>query len=697
MPSLLLRRGGHAPARPRLAIPLIALALLGAALAPAPARAALPAPPTDPMAAVNQVNALLPSVPEDERADLALIPALSEMAHPPGALVDQRAAALITTAHPNWSAVEAWAAALTQRAVLDALRPVTEEDARFAWAQPYGPAAPEEHRAAGIYTDLGDQNLLIAATHYHLGWLEELGSLVHVESTRLAEEGNVADALDWQVRWIRFSRIMANREFREEKSWAMRSINLAFERMRDLVYTYQADVEPDTLRDALDQVEPRDLELGRLRAPRVYQWAALQLIGQTMEPRVGPDPQRFGPTLARLAAGDRPLRLFGQAARWQRMADNHAGWYDTLDRLEALLNDIEFRWDLDPHDPTLEQRSDWERLDQARHALILEAVGDIQPLLEDRLRLRTEMAGTRLALAVAAFENRRGVLPPSLFAVRGAWIREIPGDPYYDDFETAQRLGEDTEPLRFFVPVRDFRTSDRVTPPPHRMQVSLAPGGTSGLAGASEARAGLDAFDRIAQQFRRNAGDIDFTTLEPEMRQVEEDLRLLAEQGVAADNVREKWPEITQRVYLDLSSDEDSIKEFEAAEEIFQRYADDPATLQEMQIVLLGTLLRGETVERSLETLRQGGALSESERRRLFIDVIDQYPDAMRAVVQVAEGSEGLGADTFEVVLTEEDFVVYSVGPNGADDGAAEVGDVGTDYLLWPPLLSLVRENALGG
>lgn len=50
----------------------------------------------------------------------------------------------------------------------------------------------------------------------------------------------------------------------------------------------------------------------------------------------------------------------------------------------------------------------------------------------------------------------------------------------------------------------------------------------------------------------------------------------------------------------------------------------------------------------------------------------------------------------FSVTLTDDDFVIYSPGGNGADDRAINVSDnpsalIG-DYLVWPPVLSLKRE-----
>ncbi len=51
----------------------------------------------------------------------------------------------------------------------------------------------------------------------------------------------------------------------------------------------------------------------------------------------------------------------------------------------------------------------------------------------------------------------------------------------------------------------------------------------------------------------------------------------------------------------------------------------------------------------------------------------------------------------FSVLLTDDDFVVYSPGGNGADDRAINVSDnpsdIFGDYLVWPPVLSLTREH----
>jgi hypothetical protein len=53
----------------------------------------------------------------------------------------------------------------------------------------------------------------------------------------------------------------------------------------------------------------------------------------------------------------------------------------------------------------------------------------------------------------------------------------------------------------------------------------------------------------------------------------------------------------------------------------------------------------------------------------------------------------------FGVTLFEDQFVLYSVGPNGAKDWAERVSQDRNallgDYLIWPPVLGLHREHLI--
>lgn len=544
-------------------------------------------PPQNPDRAIEELNALVGSAPEDERAEDVMLPAIAEMDAPPAALRGQYASALITPANSQWNVVQQWALAAPQQGALDALREVADPDARFVFTLPYGDAAPERFREASLYSDLGPQNLLVAANHLHLDGFTDVGRLVHVEATRLADAGEMQSACELLLSWVRFGRMIADREYQEEKMWAMRTMNLALVRVRDLLYAWPDQLmSPDAYRDLVESLDDREVEIGRIRLPRADRWAALQLIGRVMEERGGPDPQAFGPTMGRLAAEGRPLKLFGQAGRWQRMAENHADWFDTLDTLSGVLKDRELRWGLSAHDPVLQTKSEYDRLDAARHALLLRAIDDPSMMLGERLILRTELEGTRVALAIVGYRSRFRSWPPTLFAVRGGargFIRDLGPDPFIpiEDAERSTIIGVERDPLEFFVPIRDTRRSEREDPEPIQITVNLGE-----LASLVTMFADAEAFGELGDG---------------------------AEQGDGEDGEESaKGGEQT-----DAEGDEDSAGS-------------------------------------------SGGAAT---------------------------------ALSFIASLSDDTFVLYSVGEDGEDDRATSVGVGGEDYLLFPPLIGLIRDQ----
>jgi hypothetical protein len=58
---------------------------------------------------------------------------------------------------------------------------------------------------------------------------------------------------------------------------------------------------------------------------------------------------------------------------------------------------------------------------------------------------------------------------------------------------------------------------------------------------------------------------------------------------------------------------------------------------------------------------------------------------------------EGVEYPNFEAKVGEGQFVLYSAGPDGNQGSMARatqmVKDDKGDYLLWPPMLSLMRQN----
>lgn len=449
-----------------LAVVLTAFAaLLAVAAAPAPALG-------DEF--VRRANALYAGVEQERRSDLLLLPVLGEMDEAP---IDPTVAEstqlmmLFTTDSSFWPTLEAWANAPAQRAALDVLMQITEDEnprTAYVFAQPYGvEGIPIDLVIAGMYTELGDPPMLAAAQHLYMPAVDALAVLAHAEATRLAANGEVSDAVEVVFRWLLFTRQLADREFYAEKVSALSWMYFAIEHLRDIVYQDARSGSPRlTGDDMIDLIERMDLgrgylNLDRLSLPRAERIAAEQLVSRVFVHRGGPDENVFGPLLARIAATDRPLRLFSETARWNTVARAHADWFDTRDKVDAVFGDWEHRWGLSPFDPVISNPTEYSRAGR-EYELVSELVPDISPLFKLRQSLRAQIAGTRMALAVNGhFLDTGGRLPVALSAVRPRYIRSLEDDPY----------NPSSRPFEFFVPIRDRPAGERDDPQPHRIRV----------------------------------------------------------------------------------------------------------------------------------------------------------------------------------------------------------------------------------
>ncbi|TVQ63242.1 MAG: hypothetical protein EA378_02860 [Phycisphaerales bacterium] len=422
--------------------------------------------------AVGRVNAALANVSEERRSDLILLPRLAAMDDRPGVLSVRMDAVRKLAAHPDFPAMASWAMGAPQRAVLEAIREVTEEtDYRFAhaFAQPYGAeGVPIDLIAAGLYTELGDPPLLASAQHGYMDRIADTGTLVHVEASRLAGEGEVRAAADLLVRWAYFCRQMADRPFAREKVWGMREASFAMERIRDVVYLDTLSGRRFSARDAeevIAQLDSVDGFLGteRIRVPIGDRVAAEQVAERVLTAR-GANTDLYATTLAQIGASNRPLRLFGEAARYEQGSGVQAGLSDTRRTIEALFADLESRWRLPIDNARLRRPFEMDRLarpsEQAVAAVVRARGWDPTELMAERDRLRTEIVGTRQALAIVGYRTAFGGFPPVISSVRPRWLRAIEADPFNRD-----RARGRVPPLEYFVPIRDVRASND----PHEM------------------------------------------------------------------------------------------------------------------------------------------------------------------------------------------------------------------------------------
>lgn len=445
------------------------------------------APPARADEFVDRVNAGYADIRDDRRSDTIILAALAEMSDPPAILTDQRQAALYPASGSAWGELAAWASAAPQAAVLEALDSITkEQDYRRAlvFAQPYGLEEVGSDPGqiafiqAGLYTDLGDPPLLAAAQHLYLKRFDDLAKLVHVEATRRLESGDGAGALDVLADLIQFGRQILDREFHAEKVWAFETMILASERMRDVAYNDargRASLTAEELKAAIDRLldDHGPISTDRIRLPKGDFIAAEQLIATVMVPRGRIRPEVFASTMSRLESTERPLRLFGEAARWRDAAQTHVDWQRASETLDGLRNDYEFRWSRNPFDPQMAHAFAVERLlsGQAaadRIAVVSRSVPDMRDLFILRQVLRTELLGTQNALGLAAFHVQNGRFPLDLSGIRPKYIKDVGIDPFNPAFADGR-----VPTLKFFVPVRDTadRFPNRATTPPHEISI----------------------------------------------------------------------------------------------------------------------------------------------------------------------------------------------------------------------------------
>lgn len=439
---------------------------------------------------VDRLNAGFADVRDSRRSDRVILTALADLAPPPAGVDTPRAAALQPASGSAWSAAEAWATEPGQVAFLEVLDQITQEDdirRAKVFAQPYGLAelgSSAEQIAfieAGLYTELGDPALLSAARHLYLARFDQAACLVHIEATRRLAADDAAGAMDVLADWVYFGRQVVDREFFAEKAWAFDTMILAVERIRDVAYvdfrTGQSLTGEDVKKVIARLADHRGpMSLVRIQMPKGDFLGAEQLIASVMVARGNVRPELFAPTMARLASTKRPLRLFGEAARWEQISAAHADWFVTSKTLSSLRDDYEFRWPRSGYDPLLAQPFVVERFvssDLVRDAIavVTRSVPDMRELFTRRLLLRVELIGTRDALGLVGFYAENNAYPLDLSGIRPRFVPELEIDPFNPSVADGRK-----PPLVFFVPIRD--TKDRFPPqgtvPPHEISVIVS-------------------------------------------------------------------------------------------------------------------------------------------------------------------------------------------------------------------------------
>jgi hypothetical protein len=619
----------------------------------------------DPLATLNQPYAVISA---EDRAEEVLLPAIAAMDDAPDVLGDPSMAALITSENPDFAALALWAEGTAQQAALDALRSVTERGSRFLFSLPYGDSAVDDAlRSTGLTPRLTDGKWLAGTSFPHLEGLDWLVALAIVEAEQRAAEGDGAGATDNLLRVIRLGRLLCDRSFQGEVAWGLETMTIGMQSLRDLVYRYTSAFGEQTLIDTIAALDEDRLLMRRVALPTGERLAALQLVKGTFDRFGSPNPASFGATMAAVDAGDRPLLRFGKADWWRRVGEGHAGYYDTVDEINAVYNDWRLRWNVsvDWDDPLRTQPTEYELLDRSRFAMILDVVPDLQTIADLYWDLSIEQGGTRSALGAMGYYIRSGAFPRPLFAIRPRYVAQLDIDPWDPS---------GNEPFSYFVPIRDQPRGEREAPKPHRVTIVLT---------ESTGVSTIPALQREAEReiSRKWAGL-------PENAKT----RITQDLARAFSTFSTNGPTaLTDANSLAAPIIETLVTS--AAELIGP--APQPNQIPPLR-VRAGELVSDEAeYQKVAKAIASGNRFEEDSARSLYIAL---GRAAARAIGEQAGLPEEFSPDAEDAVVIDLDdsvFVLYSIGQDQTMGWARLVGPGGDDILLWPPLLSLTRDRLL--
>ncbi len=435
---------------------------------------------------IERVNRANRAIPQDQRADQVLFPAMAGMQAPPAVVaVTENGrptdAMLLGPGLRGWQEAAQWAAAEPQQQVIAALDEITQV-AQFpdsmVLAQPYGiDGVSVDLVRAGLYTELGDPPTLTTADFRYLPKLTDVVILVHVEASRRVTEGDPAGAIDVLIDLLHLGRMMANREFFEEVEWGYRTMIDATIRVRDIAYLDYSSNQPsltyDQLTASINRLDPGRrgfLMLDRLRLPEGDRIGAEQIIDRLFNERGRPT-DRFAPTMSALSTNDRPLRRFSEAGLWNQVQVVHGDGFATRKAVADVVNDWSQLWTQNDFAPGHKLVREYDRLNPVTEGVVLAIVPEMTGLFNERRILRTEIAGTRAALGVVAYKARLRTLPVNLVSLRPQILPEREIDPF-GPIRDAQNRPLVSE-FKYLVPARDLPVDPAVGPQPMSIDIIM--------------------------------------------------------------------------------------------------------------------------------------------------------------------------------------------------------------------------------
>jgi hypothetical protein len=603
---------------------------------------------------VARVQALYVGLADESRAELVLLPALAEFEAAPEA-----ASEWVVPGDEGWGDVAAWLDAASQQKVFEAVEAVGVDDTTFVFGLGYGRASAPEALAENPLVPMLMNGEFLAGMHLdYLGVMSRVSAAVRFEALRRASDGDGGGALELQASMIRTWRLIADRPMYAEVDAAFGEVLTILESMRDVLYLYPESVSAEELKGLIKELDDRALRIDRVRFPMGDKLAYQQLVRESFFKFGSPDPSRFGPLMAQLASGEKQLQMFGESSWWVRAIDEHGDYYRTSDAIDAVFGDWEFRWGLDPEDDLLGSDSDYERLDPAANAMLLLQLRNEEDLLSLRDLIGLELAGTRLSMGCVGYKQEIGEYPKPLPAIRPGFVREISFDPYGADL---------SDRFLYFVPMRDQQRGAREKATPHAMNVF-----SSGSIG--------DQRGQILAMIQLPNIKSYLSVIPPEVYEVvQTDITDLSDTNIGAAAGTPMVLSKASTLYKFLTT---------PGAFLAMQARLTPEEAAEINDKIVKVLQEDNTFGVLAKTIQATRSLPRSN----YVELIDRYVSMYAFEVHLKQNAKRLGS-MFSLLLGGDTFVLYSVGLNSKDEYARDVGIYGTDYLIWPPVMSLVREH----
>lgn len=426
----------------------------------------------------DQINAPLQSVSQERRAELVLLPLLAKMDAPPAAVNDRTRAMLMQPSFAGWSDVLGWVNAPNQRAVIDAVKQITKEEdplKAYVFALGYGvEASPRALVRDRMYIELGDPPTIAAAQLLYMPKLDQMVCLLHAETTRLAAEGKVSDAVDLMTSTAFFGRMMVDRPMMRETQWGLDLMSSSMERLRDVLYLDLRNARALEIARVPEQIkrlalDNSYLDLGRTRVPNGDIIGVSQVVARVYRPDGSVDDRTFATTLARLGSVEFPLRLFSEASRWRGLQSVQSDRFAAETAVRGITSDFTRRWQIDWWDRHMSTPSELDNIDKEKLAAIAAAISEQRPLLDAIQIAKVEIGGTRTCLALAAQWINTGNMPTNVAMIRPRWVDKLDLD-YFD----SSRLSGSQPRFQFTIPMTD-RRGLRAGETPKPMDVEIVP------------------------------------------------------------------------------------------------------------------------------------------------------------------------------------------------------------------------------